>query len=131
MAGELMVQGLPELLVCDRLTGRGFPLLALPLGHPGLDAFLHILRVRHDQNPAGAIQAAQGLDDRSELHPVIGGVWRSTEYLFFLIAILQQRTPAARAGVALAGAIGMDYDFSGITQWLAAPALIGCRTLIG
>jgi hypothetical protein len=25
----------------------------------------------------------------------------------------------------------MDYDFSGITQWLAAPALIGCRTLIG
>ena len=99
-------------------------MFALPLGHPGLDALLHILRVRHDPNSARAVKTAQGLDDRSQLHPVIGGVCLSTKDLFLLVAIFQHRTPATRAGIALAGAIGMDHDLSGMTQWLAAPAVV-------
>ena len=121
VAGKFVIQGLPEFLVRNRLAGRGFPVFALPLGHPGLDALLHILGISHDQNPAGAIQAAQGLDNRCQFHSIVGGVDLSTEYLFLLIAVFQQRPPATWTRIALASAIGVDHDLSGIAQWLAPP----------
>src|SRR5207248_1216635 len=55
----------------------------------------------------------EGADHCRELHAVVRGVTLAPEELSLGVAVDEQRTPAARTGIALAGTIGVDRDGAG------------------
>src|SRR5438093_13731270 len=59
----------------------------------------------HDALPI----AFQRADDGDKLHPVVGRPRFAAEELAFAPAVLEKRAPAARTGVALARAVGVDH----------------------
>ncbi|MCY1448752.1 hypothetical protein D9M71_654490 [compost metagenome] len=109
MAVDLLVEQLPQVSVFHRFLRRGFPAALLPVVHPLVDAFHHVLRVGHQQHLAGTLELFQATDRAHQLHAVIGGIgFAAPEFLFNALAH-QQCAPAARAGVALAGAVGEQF----------------------
>ena len=75
-----------------------------PLG----DALAHVLAVQVQRHGTGALEGRERFDHRHQLHAVVGGAEFATEQLFFGRARAQQHAPSAGAGVALAGAIGVN-----------------------
>jgi len=78
--------------------------------NPGADAVLHILRVGMQDDFTRALEQVQGGNHRLQFHAVIGGFQFAATKFFFLRAVAQQSTPAAGAGIALAGAIGINLN---------------------
>ncbi len=55
-------------------------------------------------------KGVQRLNDRAHFHAVVGGVRIAARNFFFMLAITDDRTPAARPGVALARAVGENFN---------------------
>ena len=99
----------PQVGVLHRLLVRGLPAVALPAVDPGLDAVLHVLRVGVEVDVATArfsdssarITAVSSM----RLLVVCASPPKSS---FSCSPRSQQRAPAAGAGIALAGAVGVD-----------------------
>ena len=108
---HLLVQCLPEILVDHRLLGRRHPALALPAVNPGGDAVLQVLGIGDHFHLAGFVQRAQAFDGGAQLHAVVGGVRLAIPTFPSCAVVAQNAGPAARAGVAQAGAIGDEMDF--------------------
>src|SRR5687768_14095054 len=108
-----LVERAPEVLVLDRFVVRGAPAAFFPLMDPVADPELHILRIGVEPDAARLAQRFQRADDRRQLHAVVGGMRFAAEQLPRPAFVLQQRAPSARAGIALAGAIGVDLHYVG------------------
>ncbi|MDT4867555.1 hypothetical protein FQZ97_1024740 [compost metagenome] len=124
VAVHLFIEHLPEVGVLHRLLGGGLPAALLPVGHPLGDAFHHVLRVGHQGHFTGALERGQALDGGHQLHAVVGGIALPTPELALGALVDQQCAPAARAGIALAGAVGIDlYQFAHLSlMFRIAPA---------
>src|SRR5690554_4643040 len=59
----------------------------------------------------GILQGLQAADGRHQLHAVIGGLRLAAEQGLLIFAQTKQYAPAARAGIALAGAVGKYLDY--------------------
>ena len=57
---------------------------------------------------AGPLQRLQRADHGGEFHAVVGGLGLAAAEFLLAAVELQQRAPAARTGIALAGAVGVD-----------------------
>ena len=85
--------------------------------YPFGDAFEDILAVDVERDGARPLECGQRLDDRHHFHAVVGRPEFATKQFFFSARTGQQRTPAAGAGVAFAGAVGVDHHMlSGCTR---------------
>src|SRR5689334_8699811 len=104
--GEL----LPEVHVLDRLLVGRTPAAALPVVDPGRDALLHVERVRVHAHAAGPLERLERPDDGHELHAIVGRARFAAVDLLFGAFRPQDGAPAARAGIAAAGAVAVDLD---------------------
>ena len=115
MLGLGCIQSFPEVFIFDRLFRGSFPAVFLPAENPFGHAILDVNTVGDDCDCRAPRQCFKGGDRCHELHTVIGGFGRSTfELALFghLVArfCLHHHTPAARAGIATAGAIGIGDE---------------------
>ena len=98
-----------------------------PLGN----AFAHVLTVQIQHHIAGTFQRRQRLNHRHQLHAVIGSAQLAAKQFFLRRTGLQQCAPATRAGIAFAGAVGIDHNliqfFSLFARWRSA----SCQTVSG
>ena len=80
--------------------------------NPGLHALLYVFGVGMDFDVRRRVgfQRGKPRDNRSKLHTVIRRIGFATMQCFFMAAIAHQHTPAARARIAAAGAIGIDVN---------------------
>src|SRR5690606_17307251 len=82
-----------------------------PVGQPLGNAVQHIAGVTEDVHVAAWTgKRGQTLDDRHELHAVVGGVALPAIKLLLHALVAQQHAPAALAGIPLAGAVGIHLD---------------------
>src|SRR5258708_40099897 len=107
---HFLVEELPQVDILHRLLGRRAPAPRLPALDPFGDALLHILRIGVQHDARRALQRAQRLDHRGELHAVIGRRGLPAEELALLAVVLQHRAPPAGTRIALARAVGIDID---------------------
>src|SRR5690606_24156759 len=107
------VQPLPQVLVLDRVAAGGAPVAAQPVRQPQRDALAHVLRVGVQHDRAAFGERLQRHDRGGQFHAVVGGERFAAGDLLLASAEAQQRGPAARAGIAQAGAVGMDLDLLG------------------
>jgi len=61
-------------------------------------------------DPAWPLQGFKRRNRRHQLHAVVGRVDLAALQFFLTVAKCQDRTPAARTGIARAGAVGVDDD---------------------
>ena len=87
-----------------------FPAALLPAVDPLGDALAQILAVGEQADPARPLQRLQRGDRRHQLHAVVGGQPLAAGQLAPLALPGQDRTPAAGAGIAAAGTVGVDQD---------------------
>ena len=92
----VVVEGLPQILVLDRLFGSRFPAALLPAVHAAVDAVEHILRIGMQPDLLRSFQGVQGFDRRGELHAVVGGVEFAPVQSLAMTARNKERTPTAR-----------------------------------
>src|SRR5688572_2855807 len=104
-----LVQLAPQVGVLDVLPVGGAPAVALPAVDPLRDALLHVLRVGVQAHPAGPLERLERADHGRELHAVVGRSRLAAPQLLLHALRAQQRSPAARAGVAPAGAVAEDF----------------------
>ena len=83
------------------------------------DAVAQILAVGVQIDPARPLQRFERGDRRHQLHAVVGGVRLAAFELLLVIAEGQDRAPAARAGIARAGAVGVDDDVRQLRSFTA------------
>ena len=107
------VQTLPKINVFHRRLGSRAPATGLPAVNPLGDALEYVFAVQMHSDLAGPFQGGQGLDHSHDLHAVVGRAQLAAKNLFARPAGVQQRAPATGAGVAFAGAIGVDHDRRG------------------
>src|SRR6266496_3472432 len=100
----------PQIHVFHRLLVGGAPAPAFPVVQPLADAFLNVLRVGVHLNFARRLQRLERPDYGGELHTVVGGIGFATEKFPIVPARFDQRTPSARARVALAGTVRINTD---------------------
>src|SRR5690349_5220461 len=93
------VETLPELDILHRLLVGGAPAVALPAVDPAGDALPDILAVGVEIDGARLLQRLERGDRRHQFHLVVGGVTLAAVQLFFLVAELQDRAPAAGPGI--------------------------------
>src|ERR1017187_4595308 len=111
VTGHLFVEGLPQILVEDRLLGGGQPALAFPAVDPRGDAVFDVLRIGDHLHLALFAERLQPLNRRREFHAVIGSVLLRIPNLFLQIVEAQDGGPTAWPGIAEAGAVGDDLNF--------------------
>ena len=103
------IQALPQFNVFHRLlVGRG-PAACLPAVYPFGDAVLHVHAVGVDGHRTALLQGRQRLDCCRQFHAVVRRELFAAEHFFLVFTTLEPRTPAARARVAAAGAVGIDH----------------------
>src|SRR5690625_1390807 len=111
MALCLLEKAFPQVLVLDGFLRRRLPSVALPAVEPSLgECPVHVGAVGVEVNAARLFQRAERFEGRGEFHPVVRGLRRAARNLTFERAISQNSRPTARAGVAAAGAVGIDDD---------------------
>ncbi len=110
-----MVQRLPQLDILDGLLGGGTPAFGLPAMDPLGDAFANVFAVQVQSHLAWPLEGLQALDHSSQLHAVVGGAQLAAKKLMNVLARLQTHAPAPGAGIAFAGAIGINFNV--IQQW--------------
>ena len=104
------VQTLPQVLILDRLLVGGAPAALTPALDPLGDALAQILAVGEQAPRHRPLQRLECRDRRHQLHAVVGRQRLAAGQLAALAAPGQDRTPAAWAGIAAAGAVGVDLD---------------------
>src|SRR6476620_660341 len=104
------IQRLPQIGILDRLLRCRLPAALLPAVYPFADALLHILAVGMQYDIAGPRQRAQCLDDRHQFHAVIRGIALAAANFLLMLAGFKPGAPAARAGIALAGAVSKNFN---------------------
>src|SRR5262249_8296957 len=109
LPGEL-VEAAPQVLVLDRLLVSRSPCLAFPGMDPLGNALLDVLRIGVKEYPARPLERLECADYCCQLHAVVGGGRLATPQLLFTALGTQDDTPAARPGIAPAGAVGEDFD---------------------
>src|SRR6185312_6188146 len=102
----------PEIRVLDRLAVARAPAVLLPRVDPALDSLLHVLGIEVEVDVAGPRQRLERPDDGRELHPVVRRLPLAAKDFLLALAGYQKRTPAARARVALARAVGINDDLT-------------------
>ena len=114
--GDLMLLAqvehlLPEVGVERRVFFVAHPAVFLPFDGPALGHGVHdILRVGVERDGARLGQGGEGGDDAHELHAVVRRRLLAAGELLAAAVVLQDRAPAPRAGIAGAGAVGVDGD---------------------
>ena len=108
--GHQLVEFLPKIGIFDRLLGCGSPSFGFPAMDPFCDAFSHILAVQLEGDFAGPLEGLEGFNDSGQLHAVVGRVQFTAKQLPHMLTRSHQDAPAARAGVAFASTIGMDFN---------------------
>lgn len=103
------IQRLPEIDIGERAAFPA-PAAPAPTGQPLRDAALQIFRIGIEFDPARLVESLESLDCGGKLHSVVGGVLIGACDRFFAPAELEQRGPAARAGIGIAGAVGVNVD---------------------
>src|SRR5947209_8203297 len=110
MLARRLVEPAPEVLVLDRLPVRRLPAVALPSLQPKRDALAQVLRIGVQIDAARTLQRFERRNRGEQLHAVVGGQRLAARQFFQLIAEFENGAPAARAGIARAGAVGPDLD---------------------
>jgi len=100
----------PQVGILHRLAVGGLPAVALPAVDPGLDPVLHVLRIGVEIDLARGLQRFQRADHRGQFHAVVRRRGFAAAQLLLAVARDEERAPAARTGVPLARAIGVDDD---------------------
>ena len=59
---------------------------------------------------AWPLERGQAFNDRHHFHPVVGGVQLAAKQLLNMLARLEPNPPPPRAGVAIAGTIGVNFN---------------------
>src|SRR6185369_12561033 len=81
-----LIQPAPQVLVFHRIPVSRFPSPAFPGVDPLGDAFLDVLRIGVEADPARARQRLERADHRGELHAVVGGRgFPAPQFLFFIL----------------------------------------------
>src|SRR5665647_2899453 len=119
--GQLGLQQPPQVGVLDRLLGGGDPAVPLPAGQPPRDPVHHVRGVDVQRHLALPGEGTEPFDDRGQLHPVVRREHLPAEQLALMAAPVQPRAPAARAGVALARAVGPHVDRIGACKGNPGP----------
>ena len=83
-------------------------MVALPIRHPFGNAGLDVFRISEELHFAAFAQGAQTFDGRSQFHAIIGGGRFRTADFLALLAVFEDRGPAAGTGIALAGTVAMN-----------------------
>src|SRR5690554_571512 len=117
------IELLPKISVTHRLFVGGTPAATLPVRQPFAHAFLNVLGIGMDHDLARALQCFKSLNDGSKFHAIVGGSRHAAVQLFLVVPLSQQRTPAAWAGVALAGPVGPDFHYLA-THFGVSPELL-------
>src|SRR5665647_436866 len=104
------VEALPQFDVLDRLLVGGAPAVPLPAMDPAGDALTHILAVGVEIDGAGFLQRLQRRDRGHQLHAVVGGMGFTALQFLFAIAEVQDRAPAAGAGISRPRPVRVDDD---------------------
>src|SRR5690606_10985773 len=110
VAGAGGVQAPPQVLVLDRLPVGRLPAARLPAVDPLVDALHDVFAVGVQLDLAGAGQGLQRLDGGHQLHAVVGGQRLAAPQFLLMVAPVHHRAPAAGAGIAATGAVGVDDD---------------------
>ena len=103
-------QFLPQLGILDRLLRRRLPAVAAPAVDPLGDAVADIDAVGGEDHLAGALQRLQRADRGEQLHAVVGGHRLAAGKFLLVRAGADHGAPPAGAGIALAGAVGEDFN---------------------
>src|SRR5262249_53451409 len=104
-------QALPEIAVLDGLLLRVPPAVGAPALVPTIaEAVDEIGAVAVQRDEATAGHGAQALEGGAELHALVGGGGLAAGDLALGAAVDDDGAPAARPGVAQAGAVGVDRD---------------------
>src|ERR1700678_2543783 len=104
------IQQLPQILILDGGPRRRAPAARLPVRQPLGDALKDVFRIGIELDRAAPLERTQAADCRHQLHAVVGGRGFGARDLFALLAGHQQGSPAARARIAAAGAVGEYFD---------------------
>src|SRR5574340_115449 len=131
MARRLRFELAPQLRVLHRLAVARAPAVLLPGADPRLHAVLHVLRIGVKLDLGALRQRFERADHRDELHPVVGRLRLSAEELFLAPVPDEKRAPAARSGVALAGAVSVDDDRPRLARRVARHATAPGRCTAG
>ena len=109
------IELLPQVHVLDGLLVGCAPASPFPIVDPDADAFLNVLRIGVQTNFAGALERLECADDRSQLHAVVGRARLTAVHLLHMVSEFQQGAPTARAGVSLAGTVGIAVSYTHLT----------------
>src|SRR5947207_9642643 len=108
--GRRGVEPLPKIDILDRLLVGCPPVPPLPAVYPFGDAVAQILTVAVEPDPARPLQRFETGDCRHHFHAVVGCLRVVAAQFLLDLTITQYRSPAARARIAAAGAVGEDLD---------------------
>ena len=78
--------------------------------YPLCDPVLHISAISDERDVTGAGERLKPANRREQFHPVVGGMCFPAGKLFLMLPHADKRTPAAGARVALARAVGCNFD---------------------
>lgn len=104
-------QFLPQIGIGNRFLGSGLPPIFLPAIDPFGDAIADIDAVGGKRHITRFGERVEGLNRRFHFHAVVGAVRFAAGKALFVATKAQDRAPTARAGIALARAIGCNDHF--------------------
>ena len=87
-----------------------FPAALFPVIHPLGDAVHDVLGVGVQHDAAWALERIQGFNRSHHFHAIVGGLGFAAMQRLAVLAGNQQRTPATRARITSAGAVGIDLN---------------------
>src|SRR2546428_11729245 len=114
---DQLQQRLPEVAVLDGLLLGVAPAVGAPAEIPLVAEAVHNIRaVAVDGRDAAAGESAQALDGTGQLHALVGRVGFAAGQLGLVAFVDEDGSPAAGAGIAAAGAVGVDLDRGGASH---------------
>src|SRR5438477_1885801 len=114
---DQLQQRLPEISVLDGLLLRVAPAVGAPAEIPLVAEAVHNVRaVAVDGHGAAAGEGAQALDGTGQLHALVGRVGFAAGQLDLVCRLLLEKKKTAGAGIAAAGAVGVDLDRGGASH---------------
>src|SRR5438477_7848358 len=114
---DQLQQRLPEISVLDGLLLRVAPAVGAPAEIPLVAEAVHDVRaVAVDGHGAAAGEGAQAFDGAGQLHALVGRVGFAAGQLDLVGGVDEDGGPTAGAGIAAAGAVGVDLDRGGASH---------------
>ena len=111
VTARLLDEPLPEVAVGDGLLLGVFPAVLFPARPPAVAEAVHdvgAVGVHTYAAPPGDRQ--EPLDDRGQLHALVGGLGLAARHHPFFGAVDDEGGPAAGAGIAATGAVGVEDE---------------------